>query len=255
MNIKFDEFKRFMENIVAFEEIGDKLSAATSDYNKKTKDYADLSIPSTTFDTVTLLERVTNDTSSWISYWVYELDCGRKYKNRMITESDGTIIKLATIEDLWKLLKSEERLMNCSEITQDLFTVPQGFYLAHCISGDYALGAGIAKKFNEIYNMRFKLHKNYPIPDGEKFDNVGRALLIDNVFNLVTKNRYFEKPTYDTLRETLEDMKYQCDDLDINKLAMPRIAAGLDRLDWEQVKEIIDEVFEDTDIQVVICSL
>ena len=25
-----------------------------------------------------------------------------------------------------------------------MFTVPQGYYLAHCISGDYALGAGIA---------------------------------------------------------------------------------------------------------------
>lgn len=160
----------------------------------------------------------------------------------------------ADMNNIEKNNKGELKML-ITEVQQDLFTVPQGYYLAHCISGDYALGAGIAKKFNEIYNMRFKLHKNYPIPDGEKFDNVGRALLIDNVFNLVTKNRYFEKPTYDTLRETLEDMKYQCDDLDINKLAMPRIAAGLDRLDWEQVKEIIDEVFEDTDIQVVICSL
>lgn len=108
MNIKFDEFKRFMENIVAFEEIGDKLSAATSDYNKKTKDYADLSIPSTTFDTVTLLERVTNDTSSWISYWVYELDCGRKYKDGMITDEDNNNIKLKTIEDLWNVLNLDE---------------------------------------------------------------------------------------------------------------------------------------------------
>ena len=109
MNIKFDEFKRYMEHIVAFEEFGDKLSEATSDYNKKTKDYSGFAVPSTTFDTVTLLERVTNDTSSWISYWVYELDCGRKHKDYTITEPDGTTIKLATIEDLWKLLKSEEQ--------------------------------------------------------------------------------------------------------------------------------------------------
>ena len=39
--------------------------------------------------------------------------------------------------------------MIITEVTQDLFTVPQGYYLAHCISGDYALGAGIAKVFDE----------------------------------------------------------------------------------------------------------
>ena len=48
-----------------------------------------------------------------------------------------------------------------NEVQQDLFTVPQGYYLAHCISGDYALGAGIAVKFDEVYNMKFKLHRDY----------------------------------------------------------------------------------------------
>ena len=75
--------------------------------------------------------------------------------------------------------------MNINEITQDLFTVPQGYYLAHCISGDYALGAGIARRFNDEYNMRYKLHRDYAIPEGQKFANVGRALLIDNVVLLL----------------------------------------------------------------------
>ena len=44
---------------------------------------------------------------------------------------------------------------------KDLFTVPQGYYLAHCISADFALGAGIAKVFDEVYNMRFKLFSEY----------------------------------------------------------------------------------------------
>lgn len=36
--------------------------------------------------------------------------------------------------------------MNYMEMTGDLFAVPQGYYLAHCISGDFSLGAGIAKQ-------------------------------------------------------------------------------------------------------------
>lgn len=136
----------------------------------------------------------------------------------------------------------------------DLFTAPQGYYLAHCISGDYALGAGIAKQFVENYNMRFKLHKNYPIPDGEKFANVGQALLVDNVFNLVTKARVFHKPTYETLYDTLLDMRVQCVDLDVTKLAIPLLGCGLDRLDWGQVLDIIEDVFDGMDIEILVCK-
>ncbi len=142
-----------------------------------------------------------------------------------------------------------------NEVQKDLFTVPQGYYLAHCISGDYALGAGIAKAFDQVYNMRFKLHRDYAIPDGEKYANVGRALLVDNVFNLVTKQRCFHKPTYDTLYETLVDMKEQCENFDIEKIAMPLIGCGLDRLDWAQVKDVIEDVFGETDIEILICKL
>ena len=142
-----------------------------------------------------------------------------------------------------------------NEVQKDLFTVPHGYYLAHCISGDYALGAGIAKAFDQVYNMRFKLHRDYAIPDGEKYANVGRALLVDNVFNLVTKQRCFHKPTYDTLYETLVDMKEQCENFDIEKIAMPLIGCGLDRLDWEQVKDVIEDVFGETDIEILVCKL
>lgn len=144
--------------------------------------------------------------------------------------------------------------MIIKEEIRDLFTVPQGYYLAHCISGDYALGAGIAKQFVDIYNMRFKLHKKFPIPDGAKFANVEKALLIDNVFNLVTKDRVYHKPTYDSLYETLVDMRTQCEELNITKLAMPHIGCGLDKLDWSIVKDIIEEVFEDSDIEILICD-
>ena len=144
--------------------------------------------------------------------------------------------------------------MVIKEEVMDLFTVPQGYYLAHCISGDYALGAGIAKQFVENYNMRFKLHKIFPIPDGEKFANVGQALLVDNVFNLVTKARVFHKPTYESLYDTLLDMRVQCENLDISRLAIPLLGCGLDRLNWEQVKDIIEDVFDSTDIEILVCK-
>lgn len=145
--------------------------------------------------------------------------------------------------------------MNYTETKGNLLSVPQGYYLAHCISGDFALGAGIAKQFDEVYNMRFKLFKNYPFEMGEKYGYVGKALLIDNVFNLVTKPKCYHKPSYDTLLDTIIDLSDQCKKLNITKLAMPKIGSGLDKLDWEKVKEIIQDVFEDSDIEILVCSL
>ena len=134
---------------------------------------------------------------------------------------------------------------------RDLLTVPQGYYLAHCISADFALGAGIAKVFDSVYNMRFKLFRHYP---DYEFHG-GDAILIDNTFNLVTKRKCWHKPTYESLREALEMMKEQLEFLDVTKLAMPWIGCGLDKLNKDHVYDIICEVFEDMDIEIVICEI
>lgn len=140
--------------------------------------------------------------------------------------------------------------MKLIEKSGSVFLAPDDHYLAHCISADYALGKGIAKDFDERYHMRKCLFAQYP-PDNER---IGSALLINNVFNLVTKSRYFQKPAMETLRATLVDMKTQCESLGIKKIAMPRIGCGLDRLPWDccndSVSNLINEVFGDTEIEV-----
>ena len=135
---------------------------------------------------------------------------------------------------------------------KDLFTVEQGYYLAHCISADFALGAGIAKKFDELYNMRFKLRTFYPDYQTENF-NMFDSLLVDNVFNIVTKHKCYHKPTYDSLRGALDMMLFEVEHLHVKKIAMPKIACGLDKLEWCKVEEMIQEVFKDTDVDILIC--
>lgn len=87
----------------------------------------------------------------------------------------------------------------------DLFQMPREYYLAHCISADFALGAGIAKQFDRVYNIKFKLNNRYgntPLKE-----RVGQAYLVDNVFNLVTKEMYYQKPTYEMLTKCLKEMR------------------------------------------------
>ena len=135
------------------------------------------------------------------------------------------------------------------EEVRDLFTVPQGYMLAHCISADFTLGGGIARQFCEHYNMKERLMNGY----GTDFSEVGISLQIDNVHNLVTKRYVKDKPTYADLKKALEDMKAGMELDGQEKVAMPRIGCGLDGLDWGIVKAIIKDVFEDTDIEILIC--
>lgn len=141
--------------------------------------------------------------------------------------------------------------MTIDIIKKDLFTIGNDYYLAHCISADFALGAGIAKTFNSKYDMRSKLFNNYP----NYVYRGGDALLVNNVFNLVTKAKFFQKPTYESLTEALEMLRNKVISLQITKLAMPMIGCGLDRLQWSRVKNIIESVFIDTDINILICTI
>lgn len=142
------------------------------------------------------------------------------------------------------------------EEKRDLFSVPDDYYLAHCISADFALGKGIAVEFNKRFDLRYKLRSKYPdylIFFNRTFPYDGDCIIEGKILNLVTKERYYQKPTYDSLRDALEWMRVICRDNYIHKVAMPRIGCGLDRLEWNKVSEIIQDVFKDTDIEILVC--
>ena len=75
------------------------------------------------------------------------------------------------------------------------------------------------------------------------------------VYYLVTKDRYFHKPTYLSLESSLVMMRLHAVENKVKHLAMPKIGCGLDRLEWSKVKDIINSVFEKTDVTVHIYSL
>ena len=149
--------------------------------------------------------------------------------------------------------------MTYNEKHCDLFSVPKEYYLAHCISADFGMGAGIVVEFNKRFNMKQKLMSKYP-DFIDKWDyqstlcnNNGQCILEDRVFNLITKRNYWLKPTYDTLTAALLCMKSIAVEKNITKIAMPLIGCGLDKLEWTKVSEIIKTVFKDTSIEILVC--
>lgn len=149
--------------------------------------------------------------------------------------------------------------MTYKEEYRDLFSVPNDYYLAHCISADFKLGAGIAVQFNKKYNCRDRLFNLFPSSRTLYWDKLqdrfkGICVVTDPVYNLITKRNYWDKPTLFTMRNALNWMKEDCEIRGIKKIAMPMIGCGLDKLKWDDVSKIIKDVFKDTDIEILVCK-
>ena len=83
--------------------------------------------------------------------------------------------------------------------------------------------------------------------------SVGDIVVIDNVFNLITKKMVYDKPTYDTITSSIRKMKEYAVRNTITKIALPAIGCGIDGLQWNKVSEILKKEFSDTNISLLIC--
>lgn len=130
------------------------------------------------------------------------------------------------------------------EIKGNLFEYNQDRTPAHCISQDGAMGAGIAVPMKKEYRLTsIKIEK---FPD---------CVYYHGVLNLITKKNYWGKPTYLTLEQALMKMKEICKENNIKRIVMPRIGCGLDKLQWPRVREILKDIFQDTEVDILVCSL
>ena len=133
-----------------------------------------------------------------------------------------------------------------TEVAGDLFSA--NCSLGHCISADQKLGRGIAKDFE----LRFQLKMHLASMD----TNVGEtaAVFVNNkwIYNIITKPRYFHKPTYGNLEMALFSMKEHVLSNNVFHLALPQLGCGLDKLEWSIDRNIIKYVFQDCDMQITV---
>lgn len=119
--------------------------------------------------------------------------------------------------------------------------------LCHCISKDYAMSLGIAVKFRQTFGT-----------PKEKVD-VGNIVITSRsdddqiAINLVTKEKYWQKPTFESLKSCLQQTRQYCLTNNIKSISMPKIGCGLDKLDWcTQVEPAIREMLSDIKVNVYV---
>lgn len=148
--------------------------------------------------------------------------------------------------------------------TRDLMTVDRSKYvIAHCISADCAMGKGVVVPIMRKHPTLKKSCKEYSFSRNK--DVVGKAYRFEDengvVYNLFSKYSVRHKAGvgisiqqyHEQLRNCLINMKEQMQQNGEKYLAIPQIACGLDRCRWSDVSKIIEDVFKDSDIEILVC--
>lgn len=141
------------------------------------------------------------------------------------------------------------------EEQRDLFSVDDSYTLAHCIAADAAMGAGIAIQFANRFKRMTSILRQSELVVGTAVTFFPNQDQDYTIVNLVTKEKSWQKPTYESFTAAIDAMSQTAARYRFIKLAMPKIGCGLDGLDWNICREIVKDKFKDIDIIILICYL
>ena len=75
------------------------------------------------------------------------------------------------------------------------------------------------------------------------------------IYNLMTKERFSDKPNLSTLCKTLEAMTVHASTNDVSTIAMHNFGYGLDQLNWQEFAKLLRDVFAKVDVQIMVYTL
>lgn len=133
--------------------------------------------------------------------------------------------------------------------------------MAHGCNSRGVMGAGVAKLIRDRYPRVFNEYKRFcgsiycrpgrNVYTHENFSEFpvghwGRPMRKDGyIISCITQGSYgrSEKQyvNYDALKECIQGIDEFCIEKDINRVAMPKIGAGLGGGDWNKISKIIEE--------------
>ena len=95
------------------------------------------------------------------------------------------------------------------------------------------MSAGIARSFKRKFPYNCPESTNSPLFVQQLDDRF--------IYHLVTKKQFFQKPAYDSSRQSLEAMTNDANKHKVTRISMPKAGCGLDRLEWHKVERLIKE--------------
>lgn len=129
--------------------------------------------------------------------------------------------------------------INYREVKKDLLDYPVYYKIAHCIPADLTFYGDTANRINTLFN----LSHIFKVNGYEDICEAGEVIFEENVFTLLPNKKKFTPVEDKDLEYCLNDLAYLCAREKIKYLAMPRICCGGNKKDWNTVKTMILDAF------------
>ena len=126
--------------------------------------------------------------------------------------------------------------------------------IGHCISADAQMSKGFAQFLSErVLRLRRTCRRANLLKDQvfPFWDASSRRY----IYNLVTKEKYSDKPDLQTFATTLQSMQSHATMNGVSTIAIPKTRCGLDQVNWQDVVKLLQDIFAYSDIQIVVYSL
>ncbi|KAL1453425.1 hypothetical protein WDU94_007565 [Cyamophila willieti] len=147
--------------------------------------------------------------------------------------------------------------LTVQEVQGDLMAAPVEYSLAIGVSEDFRMPSGLPAQFRTEFR-RLDTLLDQQVRVGEvaclevKSSAPASAPPPRHVFYLVTKRLAHQKPVLKSMRSCLDNLRRECTRRRVRCIAMPQLGSGPDRLDWRDVKPLIEQAFDGSDIQVLV---
>ena len=162
--------------------------------------------------------------------------------SRIETKPDEAETKNEDLIETLFMISNQEITENDQIIYKDgkLADAPDCDKLAVCVPTDLNGKGGIAQelinKFDNVYEVNSKrLRKNLKVGECSVEKNTR------TVFFLGTREFSSDTTSYERLDNCLENLVEKCKELNISSVAFAKYGYGLDKLDWNKVKSMINK--------------
>lgn len=130
--------------------------------------------------------------------------------------------------------------------------------LVNTVNTQGVMGKGIALQFRNAFPYNFKVYKDV-CKEGELAP--GKLLIVRDrdliggekwIINFPTKTSWKKPSEYEYIEKGLDELVKQLPDLNISSIALPPLGSGNGGLDWNRVKQIINEKLSGVPQQVIV---
>ena len=182
-----------------------------------------------------------------------------EYQIRIPYELTNAIIATDERYNDCLLLHSTVPAQTSDEFLQIIYGAEDSFLqqptsIGHCKSVDARLSKGFANILSHRISClrstcrkaKFFMGQVYPF-----WDSTGKRY----IYNLVTKERFFDKPNLSILSKTLKTMKTHAIANFVSTIDKPKLDCGLDQINWQEVVILLRDIFAYADVQLLVYTL